>query len=154
MEVSYCEGWFRHFKKITGLLSEEEAKTREKNREVYTVIIGDHKHPFGFIEINKGFYGVGFLDDYIREYLNYIFVEQMNGLLFLNEVKYTEFEGNTDNILKNTYYWFTPDGNVKIGKSKPPFQKVEVIEKKVDVSRNWEKKPEFGKYENLIKKDR
>jgi len=154
MEVSYCEGWFRHFKKISGLLSEEEAKNREKNGEVYTVIIGDHENPFCFIEINKGFYGVSFLDDYKREFLSYNFDEQENGLLFLKEAINTEFEGNSDNMLKNTAYWFTPDGNVKIGESKPPFQKVEVIEKKADVSRNWEKKPEFGKYENLIKKDR
>ena len=154
MEVSFCEKWFRHRKKIIGPLNREKAKEFDKNKKSYTALIGNPMQPHCFIEINLGCYGVNFLDKHKRVYLSYSFEEQENEMLFLIEAVYIEYEGNTDNMLTHTNYWFSPDGIVKIGKSEPPFQKVEVTEKKIDVVNNWEKKPEFGNYENLIKKER
>jgi hypothetical protein len=154
MEVSFCEGWFRHHKKIVGPMTEKKAKELEKKGKPYTVIIGKPDHPKCFIEINLGCYGVSFLDEYKREYLSYSFDESGNNMLFLDEVISREFEGTSDTVLSGTVYWFSPDGTVKIEKSQAPFQKAELIESKTDVSKNWEKKPEFGKYESLIREER
>ena len=154
MEISYCEGWFRHQKKVVGPMTEKKAKELDKKGKPYTVIIGKPDHPKCFIEINLGCYGVSFLDEFKREYLSYTFDNKEGGLLFLDEAVYTEYEGNTDNMLTNTVYWFSPDGNVSIEKSKAPFDKAELTESKTDVSKNWEKKPEFVKYESLIREDR
>jgi len=154
MEMNFCERWFRQKKMIIGPMNIEKAKKLDQKGKPYTVIIGSSENPEFFIEVNKGFYGVSFLDDLKREYLLYNFEEITEGMLFLKEAIHREFDGKKDPVISGTVYRFSPDGTVKIEKSKAPFEKAEMFEKKTDVSKNWEKKPEFGKYENLIKKER
>jgi len=152
--ITFCERWFRRKKRIIGPIKVEDALKLEKEGNPYTVIIGNPQHPDCFIEINSGSYGVSFLDEFKRDYFRYTFKEESNGMLFLYETIFREYNGESDSILTGTIYWFSPDGKVKIEKSKAPFKKAELIEKETDVSKNWEKKPEFGKYDNLIKKER
>jgi len=154
MDVSFCDKWFRYQKKIIGPLSWKKAKKMDEKGKSYTVIIGNQMHPYCFIEVGLGCYGVRFLDEMKREYLSYTFEEQEDGMLFLIEAIYRKFDGESDTVTNGEVYWFSTDGTVKIDKSKPTSEKAVILEKKADVSKNWEKKPEFGKYENLIKKDR
>jgi hypothetical protein len=154
MEINFCEGWFRAHKTITGLMSFEKAKKLDLKGKPYTVIVGNQNNPYCFIEIGFGNYGVNFLDTLKRVYLSYGFLKKENGMLFLSEVINKEFDGNTDNISSKEIYWFKPDGKFTYGIAHPPFEKIELKEKIVDVNKNWEKKPEFGKYDSLLKINR
>ena len=156
MLVNYCELWNRQHKEVIGPLTADSALERERNSQNYTVIIGNTRHPECFIEINPatGFFGVSFLDHRQREYLAYGFILQLNGLLFLSQATYQEFEDNEDRPLRGTAYFFDTDGRMRIERGEQPFSAGLVSEGRFDPTTHWEKRPLFGQYGDLIRKER
>ena len=150
----YYERWHRYAKEPVGPLTEGAARTLHADGEPYTVVVGDPVRPSCFVEVASDFYGVSFLDDHGREYLMYTFEEAEQERVFLKEATHREYAGDSSSVAKGTVYRFWPDGRVMIERSEPPFQRAQVSESHADVSRNWERKPEFGQYEQLISKDR
>lgn len=112
--------------------------------------------PYCFLEINNTIILVGFLDNLQREYMTYQFSEFESGKLFLKHVQHWEYEESTDERIFSTRYFFSPDGPLKIEKVNIRTNEGEVLEAKepIDVSSNYEEYPDFGHYENLIKKER
>lgn len=69
-------------------------------------------------------------------------------------VTYREFEGDTDEVVSGTLYLFKENGETVIRKKYIKMNKVDESEKVSDVLKNYDIFPEFGKYDNLIKKER
>jgi hypothetical protein len=138
----------------------EAAKHAHDNGLVYYSTILDDEKPYCFLEVNRGFYRVSFLDELLRKYMSYDFTDNFKEVnadkLFLISITFWEFEGNTDKIIKVTNYIFKPDGTfITIVRDIIANEQINSEAKnKIDVSTNWEAYPEFGKYESLIKKER
>jgi len=154
VEVSYCDRWHRYLKEIIHQIEVDEARALHDSGKPYTVILGESRSPFCFIEINLGCYGVSFLDEQKREYLMYTFEDTHDGRLFLKEAIWREFIGRSDEVKKGTAYHFSQEGTVSIEDVEHPFHQSTVREHSLDVSANWESRPEFGEYEALARKDR
>jgi len=151
--VTYCERWFRHRKEAVGLLTPESARRLHDAGQPYTVLLGDPQRPRRFIEVGGGFYGVSFLDDDLREYLVYTFDELEKDRLFLKEAIHRNFEKDSDEPGEVTIYRFSPGGRVQIERSENALGGTRT-EGETDVSKNWEPKPVFGRYEALTREDR
>jgi hypothetical protein len=60
----------------------------------------------------KGFVGVCFLDEKLRNYLEYKFKEVEPGRLFLSMAIHRTFDGDSDKVARGDSWIFKPDGNV------------------------------------------
>ena len=154
MQIHFFERWHRHYAEAAEPLPEAEARQRQEAGEPYVVVIGDEQAPFGIIEINRGFYGVSFLDDRKREYLLYNFEQVDDQRLFLKEAILREYAGEAAKPSAATAYRFQPDGTVTIESSSGAFNRSEVRETLTDVRTNWEDVPVFGSYDRLMRPER
>lgn len=128
---------------------------------VYYVTIYENDKPFCYLEINKGFYRVNYLDHYLRLFMSYDFYgknydEAYGDKLFLGNIAFWEFDGKTDKVLKVTDHIFKPDGTFKmVERNQITNEQIDSEAKnKIDVSSNWEEYPKFGEYESLIRIER
>jgi hypothetical protein len=138
----------------------EAAKYAYDNQLVYFVTIFENAKPYCYLETNKGFYRVDFLDDLLRKYMSYDFRDDFSAggsnKLFLSHVMFWDFEGNTDKVLKITSHVFKPNGAFHITERDliTNEQIDSEAKNKIDVSQNLEEYPEFGDYESIIRKER
>ncbi len=143
----------------------EAAKYAHDNQLLYYVTIFENEKPYCYLEINKGFYRVNFLDQYCRTYMAYTFLgtddiaywrKDYGNRLLLETIMFWEFEGSTDKMLKITDHIFKPDGSFHITERNliTNEQTDSEAKNKIDVSANWEDYPEFGKYDSLIRTER
>jgi hypothetical protein len=154
MDIHYSRGWFRAKKRPNDLWTEHEAKAAYDRRELHTAIAGPLNHPIAFIEFNKDYVGVGFLDHLLREYLSYQFQELRPGQLFLTMATHRDFDGDSDSVSSGTTYIFNPDGKVTlIAEDFRAGSKTQGATES-NVSGNWENYPLFGKYELLLRTER
>lgn len=157
----YNKTTYSKSKIIDADLLEEASKFAHENELVYYVTINKNEKPYCFTEVNKGFYRVSFLDDFLRTHMSYDFYgnnyEKTYGdKLFLGKIMFWEFEGNTDKMVKITDHIFKPDGSFHITERDliTNEQIDSEAKNKIDATANWEDYPEFGKYDSLIKKER
>lgn len=152
----YCKSWFWAKKRPTEIWSEEQAKQAHDERRTYTVLVNDLERPYAVIDVagNTNFIGVTFLDDFLRESLSYHFKEVEPGKLFLSMATHREFEGDKDQVKLGTSYIFNEDGKLTIRKQSFNPQNLEEANSSTDVSGNYERYPEFGEYDHLLKIDR
>lgn len=139
----------------------ETVKYAHDNQLLYFATIFVNEKPYCYLEINKGFYRVSFLDDLLRTYMSYDFYgsdyEKVYGdKLFLGKIIFWEFKGDAEEMVKITDYIFKPDGSFHIIEQNliTNEQIDSEAKNKIDVTSNWEDYPSFGNYENLIKKER
>ncbi len=138
----------------------EAAKHAHENKLVYYVTIFENKKPYCYLEINKGFFRVNFLDDLLRLYMSYDFTDNFCSTnankLFLSQIVFWEFEGNSDKMLKITNHVFKADGTfLIIERDLVTNEQIDSEAKnKIDVSYNLEEYPKFGNYDSLIRKER
>lgn len=154
--IIYCHGWSRRRKFANQPYSEFQAKELFENRKPFGLLFEKNNLPFCFINFNNKFVYVGFLDDLKREYLGYEFYEEAPQKIFLKEVQFWEYDGNTDEKVKSTRYRFTPDGELGIEEKNVKTKEVfrEYAQEKIDSTVLWEDYPEFGHYDNIIKIER
>lgn len=154
-KTNYCERKDKDEK-----LLEEVALEAHRNEWVYYVTIYKNDSPFCFLEINKGFYRVCFLDEYARKYLSYDFTDNFVNIkpdkLFLSHVVIWGFDRNTDKVIKTTSYSFNPNGVLRITERNllTNEQIDREAQNKIDTTANWEDYPEFGEYDKLIQIER
>lgn len=154
-EVFYCKGWFRAKKCALEPYTPVQAQALHERGELYCALIGSQTKPTCFLEVKKGFVGVGFLDEQLREVLSYSFQEQEPGRLFLSIATHREFEPSSDKVLKGTSYIFSPAGKLIIRREEFfPSHNLESAESTADISTNWESFPKFGSYGHLAKAER
>ena len=138
----------------------EAAKHAHENGLVYYSLIFENEKPYCFLEINKGYFRVCFLDELLRNYMSYDFTDNFKEInpdkLFLSSITFWEFEGNIDNIVKIDNHIFKADGTfIMIERDLINNEQINSEAKnKIDVTANWEDYPEFGKYDSLIRKER
>jgi hypothetical protein len=138
---------------LTELLDESKARKAYEKRKLYTVLVGDPRHPDCFIESNMDYVGVEFLDSHLREYLAYQFVEVEPGKLFLQMIVTRRFDNDWDIAESGTAYFIKPDGSVVSEREDFPSDGTKIRrEGKVDVSPYWEDYPKFGDYSALVRK--
>jgi hypothetical protein len=152
--VFYCKSWFRANKRPIELWRDETARTAHEAGSLYTALIGSKQKPSCFLEIVKGFVGVGFLDAQQREFLSYSFQESIPGKLFLSMATHREFDGQTDTVSSGTTYLFKADGSLTVWRERYRPHEKHVAESVVDVSTNLSAWPTFGQYDDLIRIER
>lgn len=153
--IYFCEGWFTAKKFAPEVWTEAQAKDAHDNGRTYTVLVDSIQRPFCVIDVTKKFIGVGFLDENLREALEYHFQEVSPGQMFLTMAVHREFDGDTDKVAKGTRYTFTQDGKLQIRRETfLPQHDLEVAHGQADVSGNYEAVPEFGKYEAFMRMER
>lgn len=152
--ITFGRSWFRAKKRFTETLSEHKAKIAHEQRQPYVAVMEDDEGIQCFIEANNDYFGVGFLDSALREFLSYQFQEVEPGRLFLSMATHREFDGETDRVKCGTTYYFKFDGSVTV--ESEDFATANVTTKKMqtDVSGNWETYPSFGDYVSLTRVER
>ena len=153
--LHYCKGWFRAKKRALDAYSDSEARARHSDGDLYCVLVGPADAPTCFLEIGKGFAGVSFLDEHLRENLSYNFQELEPGRLFLKMAVWRDFVGDTDTVARGKTYTFDPSGQIHIQEeSFYPQHDVTRSAKHSDVSSNWDTFPTFGNYSHLVRAER
>jgi len=153
----FTTGWFRAKRKPGKDVSRKEAEEKFKAKELYTAIISENCRLYCFLQHTLDFVYIGFLDNEGREYLKYQFNDSMDGSkLFLTEVQYWEYEGQSDKKIRTEIFQFSESGYIKIHKVNViTRESIQLTSKEfIDVSGLYEDFPEFGEYDNLIRKDR
>jgi len=154
MEIFFCKSWFRAKKCPTEMWCEEQAKAAHEDGKLYTVLVGSIEQPHCFLEVTRRAVGVSFLDQLLRESLSYDFQEVEPGKLFLTMATYREFEGDTGKVESGASYIFGRDGAVTLRREFFNPQRLETSASSADVAANYSPKPEFGRYEDLIRVER
>jgi hypothetical protein len=153
--VAYARSWFRARKRATEPLTEAQARALHDAGATYCALIGDPQQPSCFLELGRGFAGVGFLDERLRERLRYQFQERAPGRLFLSMATWREFDGESDTVRQGTTHVFQEDGRVAIRRETfVPAHRAEDAEGRVDVGGHWEDVPAFGLYDRLTRVER
>lgn len=153
-QITYCKSWFRAKKIPMELWSESDARTAHEGKKLYGVIVGPVERPFCFLEINRNFVGVGFLDIHARETLYYAFREVRPGILFLSMATYRDYIGETDKVATGTSYMFQEDDVVMVQKQTINPPNSETFKIAADINANYSVWPEFGRYDDLIRVER
>jgi hypothetical protein len=156
MEITYCDGWIRTTKQYTETLSEAQARQAHAKGQLYTVLIGDPQSPDCFIDVNLKlkFIGVTFLDDFLRDYLDYSFVEAQAGKLFLDRAIFREYDDNSDTIVGCRTFLYKPDGTSCLEEADLVTNQSTTTESILDISKNWEAIPAFGDYHSISRIER
>ena len=154
--ITYAKSWFRAKKRVTEPWDEARARLAHERKETYVATVYRDEDLHCFLEIAKGSVCVGILDELKREYLTYTFQLFQPDKLFLSSARHRKFEGETDNVSYSTIFYFKQEGRVTVaeydGRTKESSSKESA--EKIDLSKNWEDYPEFGKYDSLIRLER
>ncbi|WEF34266.1 hypothetical protein [Pseudoduganella chitinolytica] len=153
-QIFYCKSWFRAKKKPTEVWSVEQAEAAHENRTQYTALVGNLEHPYCFIEVADSAVVVGFLDQFLRESLTYVFKEVESGRLFLSMATHREFEAETDKVSGGANYVFKTDGVVHIRHESFNPHTVETAMSSFDPAPNYASRPAFGEYDDVMRIER
>jgi len=154
-EIYFGKSWFRAKKRLTEKWSEAQAKAAHAEAKLYTVLVDSPDNPYCFVEVTRKAVGVGFLDSKLRETLSYGFQEVEPGMLFLTMATYREFVDESDKVAKGTSYIFKADGTVHVrDESFVPVHLTTTSQRVADISGNYSKFPDFGRYDDLIRVER
>lgn len=139
-----------------GLL-EIASREAHESKIVYFATFYEDDIPFCYIESNRGYFYVGFLDSKLRNYLDYHYEERQPGKLFLKSTSFFEFDEVTNKSIKRTDYKFRTDGTYEIivyeGNESEILTPQTPLNKDV-VDQLWIDYPNFGEYDELIKLER
>lgn len=152
--------WSTGYKEIVSLTTEENLEKNHTNHEQYFLAIGeDFTHPHCFLEIAGKVINVGFLDACKRDYLWYIYCLTATGELLLRSVQVNNYRNETDEVNTMIKFNFTEEGRfVHVLTDYTTDQRGEsaIVKEiqRVDLSCLKTRYPDFGCYDELIKKDR
>ncbi|WP_242220236.1 hypothetical protein [Bacillus cereus group sp. BfR-BA-01380] len=152
MGIYYCDEWSNIKRKPWNIIDEKTASTLHENCQSYTAVLSDGGQPKYLVNITDKWVSVSFLDDFLREYLNYDFVVKDDNRIFLRTIMYWEYEGDTE--LKSMIFGYQENGHIAMEQRDSKTGEIEERETKDDVSRNWDCFPEFGQYLYLCKEER
>ena len=156
MTVTYAEKWSRRKRAPHRPLDPAEALRRHEAGEPYVALLSDGERPFAFVTLHLklGAVAVGFLDEQLREELDYTFaVPEGSDRLFLQRSVMRVF-GDDDQVAYTETYFFRPDEPVEVHKTDAASQLRETFKVEADLAANWEPIPEFGRYESIARKER
>jgi len=168
MDILYCERWSRIRRCEITPISIEQAQALHNAGKLYTVVAGNPERPFAFIEVRLETEGLGvsFLDPLLRVSTSFSFGQTSPnfdggtkkrpvkrappGMMFLQSVVQTEYEGDTDKVSIGTSYDYEFSGRCQMRRSWFATNEVSDLQEHFDVSAHWEPIPEFGAYEGCL----
>lgn len=152
MELSFHERWFRRKAVPVGEMTREVAESRFVNGEPFCVVVRRVGGScVGFVEVGRGTFGAGFLDDGGKVILDYSFVEE-GGRLFLSQVVVVELVGSMSEL--QTAYYFAPSGDVVIETWTVGSSCATRAVGRSDVTANWQPVPDFEGITELLRRER
>jgi len=154
MKIEYCEGWFRAKKRPTGQLTVDDACNAYEKRTLFTAVAYEVDKAIAFLEFNKDYVGVGFLDESLREFLSYTFVEVEPGRLFLTTATHREYGLGTDTVTSGSTYYFKRTGQVVVENEDFTGGDRSTTERSCEVKDNWDTYPPFGQFDSLLRAER
>ena len=154
-QIYFCKSWFAARKLTTEVWTEAQAKDAHDNGRNYTVLVDSVERPSCVIQVMAKALAVDFLDEHLREALSYVFQVVSPGKMFLTRATHREFHGDSDKVAKGSSYKFTEDGKLRIDRETfIPAHDLEVANGHTDVSANYAPVPQFGEYDEFLKKER
>jgi hypothetical protein len=156
MDVTYAEKWSRRKRAPHGPLDRAEALERHEAGEPYVAILNDGERPFAFVTLHlkAGAVAVGFLDEQLREELDYTFaVPEGSDRLFLQRSVMRVF-GDDEQVAYTETYFFRPEEPTEVHKTDAASQVRHTFKVEADLATNWEPIPEFGRYESIARRER
>jgi hypothetical protein len=153
---------------MVGRLSESDALAAHKAGRLYTAVAGTSERPFAFLDVRleTESVGVSFLDPLLRVSTSFSFGQtSLNfdggtkkrpvkrappGMMFLQSVVQTEYEGDTDKVSIGTSYNYEFSGRCRMRRRWFATNEVSDLQEHFDVSAHWEPIPEFGAYEGCL----
>jgi hypothetical protein len=154
MTITYAEKWLTADKKPFNPMDAAAARKRHEARKPYTALIGGEGRPSCTVEVSRDWVSVRFLDDHLRQYLQYDFKVVDPNRLFLKGAIHMEFDGNTGNTTLKKIFNFHDDGSLDIEEIDRKTGQRREFAMSTDVSQNWDDYPAFGDYVRLCRKER
>lgn len=152
MDMVFCIKWWIHEKKPINIIPEEEAKKKHDAGKPYTVLLLENDVIKNIILLANGFVTVSFVDSDLKLYLTYNFLKKDENRLFLKGASYVEYKNGVK--IESMDYNFFESGNVAMAKHNFLTNEFEEREGQFNVDSNWDRYPEFGKYDHLLKIER
>jgi hypothetical protein len=155
MAIEYCEKWIGIRKQAHKILTREQAELRHRERLPYCALIGGREKPSHIISVAQDWVTVKFLDEILRNYLNYDFKEIKRGKLLLSMATFNDFQDKTPEIIASTYFTFSVNGSLII--EQRDYMTGNTVEKIIDdnsIDLNYEPYPEFGNYTKICVRER
>jgi hypothetical protein len=153
--LTYCERWNTKQKTPIFPMSEDEARARHDNGELYTVVLGDHAAP-QLVELNlkEGYVGVRWLEAHGKDALRYAF-RRNDDRLFLTEVALNTVS-DEGKVVQAESTLIKPDGTVEVSLFDNVNRTVKTAEPASgkDVTAMWEDVPSFGDYTSISRRER
>jgi len=154
MNISYCDRWSNVSKEPFNIFDADKARQNHLKKELYTAIIVDNGKVINTVEITNKYITVAFMNENINPYLFYNFNVKENGDIFLTAAYYYSYDEKSNKKTKFMAFSYKENGYIVMEMN--DFIKNEREERDLydDVTPNWDKFPEFGKYDHLIRKER
>jgi hypothetical protein len=159
MQVSYCRRWNFMYSQPIDPLTEEQARKREQEGELFTAVLGDPTDPMVLVEVQHGHVRVNFLDRFRRKSNSFDFRPQGDGTLFLHHITnwaYPDDEFRTlsgSSVIKSVEYELPDIAHLEI-RDKPADLITNQSYREVDLSTHWEPVPAFGDWLSIARYDR
>ena len=154
-EIIYCQQWFQHYRKVVDAISTDEAERRHRARLSYTALLGGEESPRAHVQmlLDKKAILVGFLDEYVREYMNYQFQLVDDAKIFLRAANFRRYVDGTDSISNGETYSFLPTGEVAILEANLITNESREFSKEYDPSGHFIDMPPFGDFNSIVKEE-
>lgn len=149
MEKVYGERWWNKKNRMVKEMSENEARTIHESNGCYCMALLEDSVAKYVIDFSSKHVIVRFYEDGLC--LSYDFVKTQEKLFLKAAFYYKRDEGKVTEMMT---FNFSESGNLYMSKQNMILNETEERESIVDVTPNWEEIPDFGYYENLIKKER
>jgi hypothetical protein len=153
-ENRYAEQWLVLDRKPLNMLTLEDAKRRHASRESCAALIGDPDKPSHVVSLVGPWVTVSFLDADLREYLLYSFKEVRPGRLFLKQAIHRQFSPDSGEVSTATIFAFSEKGSLIMERQNMKTNRSETRKAKADPTPNWDRYPEFGAYDSLLREER
>ena len=155
MRIEYCDQWSIIQKEPFNSIDIEKARQNHINKELYTAIILEDDVVVNTIEITDIYINVRFMNELATPYLSYVFDVKDDENIFHTATYYTLYNEKGNEKLETMAFSFSENGYTVM--ERRDLVTGEVDERYLDdddVTSKWDKFPEFGKYEHLLREER
>ena len=152
MGMYFCLKWWIRKKLPINIINTKKAEGMHRKKEIYSVVITKDNKVVNVLEIAKDYIIVRFMNENMHSYLIYEFHTKDDQRVFLKGAYYREYQEEKE--IELTIYNFHENGYVFMEKQNLLTNEFEEREGQFNVESNWDKYPEFGKYDHLLKIER
>jgi len=154
MKLTYCDEWSMVRKKPWNIIDSTQAQQNHINKIPYTVLIQENDQIENIIEVTNSNISVNFMNESRSSYLCYVFDVKCDDSIFLSMAYHYNYDESGNDIVVGTTFNFNENGYLFMEKRDYKTGAVEERDLQSDVTPNWDKFPEFGEYEHLLRSER